>query len=147
VRPVNSNRTGRPVFRWTIFPLAWTVSPLAMWQTRRLRRSQARSLLSIARLKRTRFRGLPAASNRIRIDQTCCRVSGAFLPTSLPLFQGTWGICGMCILRLLLSVVRASKDVVQWFAECSQRTPSGSYILGFRRLQMTQSRSWPESDL
>jgi hypothetical protein len=56
--------------------------------TRSLTRSQARSLLSIARLKIARSRLDPAISRRTRMDQTCFGSRGFFWPMSNPLFQG-----------------------------------------------------------
>lgn len=59
-----------------------------MSSNRNLTRSQARSLLSIARLKIARLRFDHAISNRTRIDHTCFGSRGFFWPTSNPLFQG-----------------------------------------------------------
>src|SRR6056297_1558166 len=50
-------------------------------------RSQPRSLLSIARLKRARSRWFSANSSRTLIAQTCFGLSGLFCPTMRPLFQ------------------------------------------------------------
>lgn|GEM_PF-3270053 len=56
--------------------------------TLRRTKSQARSLLSTARLKRARSRTRPASCSRVRIAQTCFGCRGGFGPMSLPLFQG-----------------------------------------------------------
>ena len=61
-----------------------------MSSNRSLTRSQARSLLSIARLKMTRSRYDRAISRRTRMDQTCFGSRGLFWPMSNPLFQGRW---------------------------------------------------------
>ncbi len=50
-------------------------------------RSQPRSLLSMARLKRARSRWFSASSSRTLIAQTCLGLSGLFWPTIRPLFQ------------------------------------------------------------
>jgi hypothetical protein len=49
-----------------------------------LTRPQPLSLLSIARLKRTRFRLSPSSSIRVRIDQTSFIFRAGFRPGSLP---------------------------------------------------------------
>ena len=61
-----------------------------MSSSRSFTRSQARSLLSIARLKIARSRIDSAISRRTRIDHTCLGSRGFFWPTSNPLFQGRW---------------------------------------------------------
>ena len=61
-----------------------------MSSSRSFTRSQARSLLSIARLKIARSRIDSAISRRTRIDHTCLGSRGFFWPTSSPLFQGRW---------------------------------------------------------
>ena len=85
---VISNWTGRPVFFWTIVARCRTFAPEQTSSSRGLTRSQARSLLSIARLKIARSRLDRAISRRTRMDQTCFGWSGFFWPTSNPLFQG-----------------------------------------------------------
>jgi hypothetical protein len=85
---VISNWTGRPVFFWTIVARCRTLAPEQMSSTRSLTRSQARSLLSIARLNITRSRLDRAISRRTRMDQTCFGSRGFFWPMSNPLFQG-----------------------------------------------------------
>ena len=55
-----------------------------------LTRSQARSLLSIAKAKSARSRHVRESSNRTRMDQTCFGSRGFFWPMSNPLFQGRW---------------------------------------------------------
>jgi hypothetical protein len=55
---------------------------------RSLTKSQACSLLSIARLKRARSRHVRAISKRTRMDRTCLGWKGFFWPTSNPLSQG-----------------------------------------------------------
>ena len=87
---VISNWTGRPVFYWTIVARFRTFAPEQMSSNRSLTRSQARSLLSIARLKMTRSRLDRAISKRTRMDQTCFGSRGFFWPISNPLFQGRW---------------------------------------------------------
>ena len=57
--------------------------------TRSLTRSQARSLLSIAKLKRARSRSEPTISSRTRIDQTCLGRSGPFLADQQPFVPGS----------------------------------------------------------
>jgi len=57
---------------------------------RSLTKSQARSLLSRARLNRARSRRRLSNWRRIRIAQTSFGFSGGFCPMSLPLFHGTW---------------------------------------------------------
>jgi len=49
----------------------------------------ARSLLSMARLSSAKSRAFSASWSLIRIAQISLSFSGAFWPTSLPLFQGT----------------------------------------------------------
>jgi hypothetical protein len=61
-----------------------------MSSRRSLTRSQARSLLSMARLKIARSRFDRAISKRTRMDQTCFGSRGFFWPMSNPLFQGRW---------------------------------------------------------
>jgi hypothetical protein len=85
---VISNWTGRPVFFWTTVARRRTLAPEHISSTRSLTRSQARSLLSIARLKIARLRLDPAISRRTRMDQTCFGSRGFFRPMSNPLFQG-----------------------------------------------------------
>ena len=87
---VISNWTGRPVFFWTIVARCRTFTPEQTSSSRSLTRSQARSLLSIARLKITRSRLDRPISRRTRIDQTCFGSRGFFWPISNPLFQGRW---------------------------------------------------------
>src|SRR6266436_6505749 len=87
---VISNWTGRPVFFWTIVARCRTFTPEQTSSNRSLTRSQARSLLSIARLKITRSRLDHAISRRTRMDQTCFGSRGFFWPMSNPLFQGCW---------------------------------------------------------
>ena len=53
-----------------------------------LTRSQARSLLSMARLKSASSRIAPLISSRTRIDHTFFGCSGRFCPTRIPLFHG-----------------------------------------------------------
>jgi hypothetical protein len=60
------------------------------WQTSltcRATRSQADSLLSIARLNNARSRLQPSARNRPRIIQTSCGLNARFCPTLRPLFH------------------------------------------------------------
>jgi hypothetical protein len=64
------------------------LNPEKMSSNRSLTKSQARSLLSIARLKIARSRLDPAISSLTRMDQTCFGSSGFFWPISNPLFQG-----------------------------------------------------------
>src|ERR1700692_2639347 len=63
-----------------------------MSSNRSLTRSEARSLLSMARLKMTRSRRDRAISRRTRMDQTCFGSRGFFWPMSNPLFQGRWSL-------------------------------------------------------
>ena len=86
---VISNWTGRPVFFWAIVARCRTLFRKQMSSSRSLTKSQARSLLSIARLKIARSRLDSAISSRTRIDQTCFGSRGFFWPTSNPLFQGS----------------------------------------------------------
>jgi hypothetical protein len=53
-----------------------------------LTRSQARSLLSIARLNKASSRRRSASCRRMRIAQISLSLRGVFWPMSLPLFQG-----------------------------------------------------------
>lgn len=76
---VISNWTGRPVFFWTIVARCRTFTPEQTSSNRSLTRSQARSLLSIARLKIARSRLDRAISRRTRMDQTCFGSRGFFL--------------------------------------------------------------------
>ena len=85
---VISNWTGRPVFFWTIVARCRTLAPEKMSSRRSFTKSQARSLLSIARLKIARSRLDRASSRRTRIHQTCFGSRGFFWPISNPLFQG-----------------------------------------------------------
>jgi hypothetical protein len=85
---VISNWTGRPVFFWTIVARCRTLVPEQTSSNRSLTKSQARSLLSIARLKIARSRLDRAISSRTRMDQTCFGSRGFFWPMSNPLFQG-----------------------------------------------------------
>lgn len=62
-------------------------SPWAMSRTRSLVKSQARSLLSMAKLKRARSRVLSASWSLTRMAQISLTRSGAFCQTSFPLFQ------------------------------------------------------------
>jgi hypothetical protein len=87
---VISNWTGRPVFFWTIVARHRTFAPEQMSSNRSLTRSEARSLLSMARLKITRSRHDRAISRLTRMDQTCFGPRGFFWPISNPLFQGRW---------------------------------------------------------
>jgi hypothetical protein len=87
---VISNWTGRPVFFWTIVARCRTLAPEQMSSSRSLTKSQARSLLSIARLKIARSRLDCAISRRTRMDQMCFGSRGFFWPMSNPLFQGRW---------------------------------------------------------
>lgn len=91
---VISNWTGLPVFccitmaREAIWP-PWDTS-----ETRSLTRSQARSVESIARLNSARSRTFLRSCRRTRIAQMTLSLSGAFWPTSFPLFQaGRAAIC------------------------------------------------------
>lgn len=88
VTSVISNWTGRPVLSWVPTPRSRTREPEQMFSALRRTKSEARSLLSIARLKRARSRGEPDISRRTRIDHTCLGNSGRFWPTISPLFQG-----------------------------------------------------------
>lgn len=71
-----------------------TMAREAIWppwdtsETRSLTRSQARSLESIARLNSARSQTLLRSCSRTRIAQMSLSFSGAFWPTSFPLFQG-----------------------------------------------------------
>ena len=85
---VISNCTGRPVFRCTTIPRSRTSAPEQMSSVLRRTRSDALSLLSIARLKSARSWGEPDISRRTLIDQTCLGNNGRFWPTTSPLFQG-----------------------------------------------------------
>jgi hypothetical protein len=58
---------------------------------RSLVRSQARSLLSIARLEIARSRVFAPSCRRIRIARITLSFRGGFCPVSLPLFHGTLG--------------------------------------------------------
>jgi hypothetical protein len=89
---VISNWTGRPVFFWTIVARCRTLAPAQMSSNRSLTRSQARSLLSIAKLKMARSRLDRAIYRRTRMDQTCFGSRGFFWPMSRPLFQGPWSL-------------------------------------------------------
>ena len=71
---VISNWTGRPVFFWTIVARCRTFTPEQTSSNRSLTRSQARSLLSIARLKIARSRLDRAISRRTRMDQNVLRL-------------------------------------------------------------------------
>ncbi len=81
-----------------------TLSSLRRSTTLRVTKSQPRSLLSIARLKRARSRRLPASSRRARMAQTCLGSNGRFYPTRRPLFQalrfwvtaGSWTLGMIC---------------------------------------------------
>ncbi len=75
---------------WTIAARYRTFTPEHMSSNRSLTKSQARSLLSIARWKIARSRLDPAISSRTRMDQTCFGLRGFFWPISNPLFQGRW---------------------------------------------------------
>jgi hypothetical protein len=88
VREVISNRTGRRVFCCIIVALELTWPPLDTSDTRIFSKSQALSLLSIARLNSAISRRRFSLCRRIRIDQISCRLSGCFWPINLPLFQG-----------------------------------------------------------
>ncbi len=57
-------------------------------RTRKPTRSQARSLLSMAKLNRASSRRRTASCSRIRIAQISLSLKGVFWPTILPLFQG-----------------------------------------------------------
>jgi len=85
VLSVISNCTGLPVFFWTTTPRDFTCPPAATSPTFSLTRSQPRSLLLIARLKRTRFRTSPSSSSRARarIDQTSFIFNAGFLACQL----------------------------------------------------------------
>jgi len=85
---VISSWTGLPVFFWTIVALSRTTEPVMTLPTWRRTRSQARSLLSKARLKSARSRVDPDILRRTRMDQTCLGRRGRFCPMSSPLFQG-----------------------------------------------------------
>ena len=64
--------------------------PIAPWhtsRTRKLTRSQARSLLSMPRSNRVSSRSRPCISRRTRMAQISFSLNGAFCPTSLPLFH------------------------------------------------------------
>jgi hypothetical protein len=87
---VISNWTGRSVFFWTIVARCRTFTPEQMSSIRSLTRSQARSLLSIARLNIARSCLDRAISRRTRMDQTCFGSRGFFWPMSNPLFQARW---------------------------------------------------------
>ncbi len=63
--------------------------------TRSCIKSQARSLLSIAKLNRARSRHRLAICNRTRIAQISLSLKQVFWPTSLPLFQGSRGVDAM----------------------------------------------------
>jgi hypothetical protein len=89
VGSVISNWTGRRVFCWSTSARVAMIWP---WQTSRTRsciKSQARSLLSIAKLNKARSRHRLAICNRTRIAQISLSLNGVFWPTSLPLFQGS----------------------------------------------------------
>src|SRR5690554_6922205 len=66
-----------------------TRSPWATSRTRNLTKSQARSLLSIASSNSAKSRVLSASCSLTRMAQISLSRSGAFWPTSLPLFHGS----------------------------------------------------------
>jgi hypothetical protein len=86
---VISNWTGRCVFCCSTIARSPTRSPWHTSRTRKLRRSQARSLLSMPRSNRASSRRRPCISRRTRMDQISFSLKGAFWPTNLPLFH-TW---------------------------------------------------------
>jgi len=61
---------------------------------RSLTKSQARSLLSIAKLKSARSRHMRAISSRTRMDQTCLGWRGFFCPTST-LIPRSWMVAAV----------------------------------------------------
>lgn len=89
VEAVISNCTGRRVFCCMIIARDPTRPPFETSDTRSLSKSQARSLLSIARLNNARSRCRLSICRRIRIVHISRSFSGGFCPTSLPLFHGT----------------------------------------------------------
>jgi hypothetical protein len=78
---------GRPVFNCLTRARSRTTVPEQMSSTLRRTRSDARSLLSIARLNSAKSRAESDISSRTLIDQTCLGSSGRFCPTMRPLFQ------------------------------------------------------------
>lgn len=86
---VISNCTGQRVLCYMTMARGSAALPWATSKTRKLTKSQPRSLLSIARLNSAKSRACPASWSLIRIAQISFSLSGAFWPTSLPLFQGT----------------------------------------------------------
>jgi len=89
---VISNWTGRPVFICTTVARRRIFPPEQMSSSRSLTRSQARSFMSIARLKiaRSRLDLAILISRRTRMDQRCFASRGFFWPMNNPLFQGRW---------------------------------------------------------
>src|ERR1022692_3437046 len=89
VGSVISNWTGGRVFHWSTSARDVMVWP---WQTSRTRswtKSQARSLLSTAKLNRARSRYRLAICKRTRIAQISLGLKEVFWSTSLPLFHGS----------------------------------------------------------
>jgi hypothetical protein len=80
---------GRWVFRCTTMARGRIWLPWVMSRTRRLTRSQPRSLLSIAKLNSARSRTWCAFCRSIRIAQMSLGFKGGFWPIRLPLFQGS----------------------------------------------------------
>jgi len=83
--------TGRWIFCCMTVVRGATREPWQTSRTRNLVRSQARSLLSIARLNIARSRVFAPSCRRIRIAQISLSFRGSFCPVSLPLFHGTRG--------------------------------------------------------
>jgi hypothetical protein len=75
-----------------------TVADVAHLQ---LHETHARSLLSIAKLKRASSRHRLATCKRTRIAQISLSLNGVFWPTSLPLFQGS----RVVVVNALVSII------------------------------------------
>ena len=75
----SSNCTGRPAFRCTMIARSRTLPEIATSATEIATRSQARNLLSIARLNSARSRTAPDICRRVRMAQTSFGFNGGFL--------------------------------------------------------------------
>lgn len=89
-------------------------SPCVTSLTRMRTRSQALSLLSIARLNKTRSRMRPLNCRRTRMAQISFRFSGGFWPVIFPLFQGmrTHALVSACCIDRLRSKAERRSHIV-----------------------------------
>ena len=115
---------------------------LAISLTRILSRSDARSLLSIARLNSAKSRRRPSFWSRILIAQISCGTRGDFWPMSLPLFQAILVFSCLCIEYMfgLLILSEGTRIMAgKWPLSTQNQPPKRIVLVYLGRLLLTQS--------